>query len=270
MIAASRRGAFRRVAAMMLAALAAACATPPHDPAARAAFEQNNDPLEPMNRKILEANQFIDRILLRPVTKLYILVVPEGGRGAVHRALNNMTQPVVVINNVLQGSPRRAGIALGRFVANTTLGLGGLLDPAAKLGLQPQTGDFGQTLFTWGVPSGPYLITPLLGPSSPRDLLGMGADAYIDPFSFMATAEDLDQIQIIRFVLGGVDERAQVMDELDDLQKNSIDFYAQLRSLYQQHRAAELRHGKSQEPGASFYDIPAAAPGGAPATPAKP
>jgi len=77
-------------------------------------------------------------------------------------------------------------------------------------------------------------------------------------------------MQITRFVLGGIDQGAQVMDELDDLQKNSIDFYAQLRSLYQQHRAAELRHGKSQEPSASFYDVPAATPGGAPATPGGP
>src|SRR5439155_16544359 len=185
----------------------------------------------------------------------------------------NMKEPVVVINNVLQGEPGRAGISAGRFTVNTTLGLVGFLEIAAKWGLEKQTGDFGQTLFVWGLPEGPYLIVPVLGPSNPRDLLGMAADAHIDPFSYVASAKAVDQMQITRFVVGGIDERARAKDILDDLQKNSLDFYAQLRSLAQQHRAAELRRGAASEPGTNFYEdpskLPAESPGSAGPPPAN-
>ena len=267
-IAASPRGALCRAAGLMLAAMVAAvvagCAMPPSDAAERIAFEQNHDPLEPLNRQTLDLNLFIDRILLKPATQVYIAIVPEEGRDAVKRALDNMKEPVVVINNVLQGEIKRAGVSVGRFTVNTTLGLAGLLDIAAKMGLEKESGDFGQTMFVWGLPEGPYLILPLLGPSSPRDLIGMGADAYIDPFSFLATAKSVDQIQIARFVVDGIDQRARVMDVLDDLEKNSLDFYAQLRSLSQQKRAAELRHGAAPEPGSDFYQDPSKTPAAKP------
>jgi len=183
--------------------------------------------------------------------------VPEEGRDAMRRALDNMKEPVVMINNVLQGDLERAGITVERFVVNSTLGIGGLVDIAKHWQLEKQTGDFGQTLFVWGLDEGPYVMLPLLGPSNPRDAIGMGIDAYIDPFSYLASAKGLDEIQITRFVLGGIEDRARVIDVLDDLQKNSLDFYAQLRSLSQQKRAAELRHGAAPQPGAGFYDDPA-------------
>ncbi len=266
-IAASPRGIVCCAAGLLLAALLAGCATPPKDPAERAVFEQTNDPLEPLNRKILDANLLLDRILLKPATKVYIAIVPEQGRDALRRALDNMKEPVVVINNVLQGDPKGAGIAAGRFVVNTTAGLAGLFDVARKWGLDKQSGDFGQTLYVWGLPNGPYLVVPVLGPSSPRDLIGMGIDAYFDPFSYMATALDLDNVEIVRFVLGGIDERAQAIDVLDDLQKNSLDFYAQLRSLVQQRRAAELHHGAAPQPGPNFYEDPSKKPAGPAAPP---
>jgi len=263
-IAASPRGARLRAAGLFLAGLLACCATPPNDPVERAAFDQTNDPLEPLNRHTLDFNLFLDRILFKPVTKIYIAIVPEEGRDAVRRALRNMKEPVVLINNVLQGELERAGIAGGRFVVNSTFGIAGLMDVAAKLGLPKETGDFGQTLFVWGLPEGPYLVLPLLGPSNPRDAFGMGADAYIDPFSYLASAKGLDEIQIVRFVVEGIDQRAEAMDVLEDLQKNSLDFYAQLRSLAQQRRAAELRRGTAPEPGASFYEDPSKAPAATP------
>lgn len=268
--AASLRGAALRVVLLLLAAALAGCAAPGRDPATRAAFQQNGDPLEPTNRKIFEFNQFIDRILLKPVTKIYVALLPEPARDGVKHALANMKEPVILINNVLQARPRGAGIAAGRFIVNTTVGIAGFLDVAKNLGLQPQSGDFGQTLYAWGFPQGPYLMLPILGPSNPRDALGMLADNYIDPFSYAATVTDADDIQVIRFIIGGVDERSRVSQELDDLQKNSLDFYAALRSLTQQHRASELRHGAAApQPGAGFYDVPdktaaAPAPGGGP------
>jgi phospholipid-binding lipoprotein MlaA len=254
----------------LLAGLLAACATPPTDPTERAAFEQTNDPLEPLNRQTLDFNLFLDRILLKPVTKVYIAIVPEEGRDALRRALRNMKEPVVVINNVLQGELERAGIAVARFTVNSTLGIGGLVEVAEKMGLQKENGDFGQTLFVWGLPEGPYLVLPILGPSSPRDAVGMGIDNYIDPFAYLASVKDLDEIQITRFVLDGIDQRAQAMDVLDDLEKNSLDFYAQLRSLAQQRRAAELRHGTAPEPGKGFYEDPGKAGAKPASTPPPP
>jgi len=257
-IAAPSRGAICCAGGLLLAAMLGSCATPPSDPAERAAFEQNNDPLEPVNRQLLDANLFIDRILLKPATQVYTTVLPEAGRDAFKRVLDNMKEPVIVINNVLQAEPKNAAVAAGRFVLNTSFGVAGLADVAAKSGLEKQTGDFGQTLFVWGLPEGPYLILPLLGPSNPRDLIGMGIDAYIDPFSFAATRAQVDELQTTRFVLGGIDERARASDILDDLQKNSLDFYAQLRSLSQQHRAAELRRGAA--PVTDLYQDPDKAP----------
>jgi len=165
-IAASPRAAFRCAAGLLLAALAGGCATPPADPAERIVFEQTNDPLEPLNRRILDFNLFLDRILLKPVTKVYIAILPEEGRDAMRRALDNMKEPVVMINNVLQGDLERAGITVERFVVNSTLGIGGLVDIAKHWQLEKQTGDFGQTLFVWGLDEGPYVMLPL----PPRNL----------------------------------------------------------------------------------------------------
>lgn len=258
----------RAVAAVaLLAPLLAGCATPPKNPEARAAFEQTNDPLEPINRKILDANMVFDKLLFRPVAKIYVAILPEGGRDAVHRLLANLKEPVIVVNNVLEGRFKGAGVSVGRFAINSTAGLVGLFDVAKKWGLNEQPADFGQTLYVWGFPQGPYLVLPILGPSNPRDAIGMGVDAYMDPFDYLATKADLDEFQIGRFVLDGIDRRARVLDVLDDLEKNSLDFYAQLRSLSQQQRAAELHGGKTapapESP--SFYNDPGKA-----APPARP
>ncbi len=243
-------------AAMLIAPTLFGCATPPTDPAARAAFEQTNDPLEPANRKILEANMVLDTILFRPVAKVYVTILPDDARDAVKRALDNLKEPVVAINNVLEWRPESAGIGVGRFAINSTIGIVGLLDVAKKWGLERQPADFGQTLYVWGFKSGPYLMLPVFGPSNARDAIGMGVDAYIDPFDYLATKEHLDAIQITRYVLDGIDQRARVLDVLDDLQKNSLDFYAELRSLSQQQRATELNRGKAPETTPNFYTDP--------------
>jgi phospholipid-binding lipoprotein MlaA len=269
-ITACPRGALRCAVGLLLAAMLAACATPPSDPAERLVFEQTNDPLEPLNRYTLDFNLFLDRILLRPVTEIYIAIVPEEGRNALRRALRNMKEPVVAINNVLQGELERAGVSLGRFAVNTTMGLAGLVDVAVVLGLERETGDFGQTLFVWGLPEGPYLVLPVLGPSNPRDAIGMGADSYIDPFGYLASTKGLGNVQIARFLVDGIDQRAQVLDVLDALQRSSLDFYAQLRSLVQQRRAAELRRGAIQAPEPGFYDDPDGEPLPAASSPAPP
>ncbi|HEV2301015.1 MAG TPA: VacJ family lipoprotein [Stellaceae bacterium] len=255
---ARRRGAARGTlaAGLLLLSGLAGCATPPTDPAARAAFEQTNDPLEPLNRKIFAVNQIIDTILLKPLAEIYVTVFPQIGRDTLRHMLDNLKEPVVAINDTLQFEPKRTGVTVGRFIVNSTVGIGGVLDVASGWGLKKQTGDFGQTLYVWGATSSPYLVLPILGPSNPRDAIGMGIDAYIDPFAYFATVQDADELEIARFVLDGVDQRAQVLDQLDQLQKNSLDFYAQLRSLVQQKRAAELRRGAAPPTPENFYNVP--------------
>lgn len=254
---------------LFVAATLAGCATPPTDPAERAAFVQNNDPLEPLNRKVLDVNEFLDRILFRPAAKAYVFAVPEDGQAAIHHVLDNMKEPTLFFNHALQGEFKRAGITLGRFVVNSTVGLGGIVDVMAKNGIERQPADFGQTLFVWGFPSGPYLVLPILGPSNPRDAGGSLVDSYADPFTILANANGVTELTTARLVSGGIDSRAQVLDVLDDLQKNSVDFYAQLRSLSQQHRAAELTHGSTPDAAPSLYNDPASpAPAANPAPPA--
>lgn len=239
---------------LWLIAALASCATPPTDPADRAAFEQRNDPLEPLNRDVLDANQFLDRILLRPAAKVYVFTVPEDARAAIRHVLDNMKEPTLVFNNALQGEFGRAGISLGRFAINSTVGFGGIIDVATLSGIERQPADFGQTLFVWGLPSGPYIVLPILGPSNPRDALGMAVDSYADPFTILAAAHGVTELTTARLLANGVDQRARLLDLLDDLEKDSLDFYAQLRSLAQQRREAELHHDAA----------PAAAPPAAP------
>lgn len=248
-------GRFAAAASLLLAI--GACAGQPNPPAVTAV--DPSDPLETVNRGVLQANQVFDRILLKPLAVGYVAIVPEEGRDAVRRVLDNMKEPTVFFNNALQGEVGRAGITLGRLAVNTTLGFGGLVDVAKETGLPRQPADFGQTLYVWGVPSGPYLVLPLLGPSNPRDALGMGVDAYADPTSLLAKIDAIDEITIARFLADGIDQRARYLDVLDDLEKNSLDFYAQLKSLSQQRRAGELTRAAAPQTTPDLYQDPAAA-----------
>jgi phospholipid-binding lipoprotein MlaA len=222
-----------------------ACANPTVAARAPSDQEDTNDPLEPVNRAVFDFNMFLDRIMIKPLAQVYVTIVPAPGRHAVRHVIDNMNEPIVFANNVLQGEFARAHTTLARFLLNSTFGLGGIFDWATGEGLKAQSGDFGQTLFVWGVADGPYLILPLLGPSNPRDAVGFGVDSYADPVGYAFwNAGGLRWLDWTRFGLDGIDERAQNLDTLDDLQKNSLDFYAALRSLARQHRAVELRHGE--------------------------
>jgi phospholipid-binding lipoprotein MlaA len=231
---------------LMTATLAlGACATAPSEPAARAEFERTNDPLEPMNREIFDFNLFIDRIALKPIAQGYVFVVPEGGRNSIRHFLDNLGEPVVFANNLLQGEFKRAHDTFARFLMNSTFGIGGVFDLATRGGLEKQSGDFGQTLYSWGVDDGPYLVVPILGPSNPRDAVGKGVDAYADPWGHLASNYHYWYLSVVRGAVDGIDQRARNLDTFDELQRNAIDFYAELRSLFRQHRAAELRHGEA-------------------------
>jgi phospholipid-binding lipoprotein MlaA len=248
-----------------LAGVLCGCATRPADPAAQAAYDEANDPLEPMNRQVFRVNEAVDSALFKPAAETYRTVVPEIARTAVRNMLNNLGEPVIFANNLLQGEFRRAGVSFNRFLFNSTVGLAGMIDFAGDHGWARENGDFGQTLYSWGIDAGPYLMLPILGPSSPRDALGSAVDSYADPFRYILTnvdpdASTLESPNVARSTVDGVDKRAGTIDELDTVKKDAVDFYAELRSLYRQNRAQELRHGSPAPaaPATDLYSDPAA------------
>lgn len=231
-------------AAFGAALLTAGCATRPTDPAEAAAYDEANDPLEPMNRAIFEFNLALDRFVIRPVASVYRDVLPTEAQKSVTSFLSNMRAPVTFANDMLQGEVGRAGTTVGRFVINTLIGFGGAFDVAHELGLQNHEEDFGQTLAVWGAEEGPYLMLPLFGPSNPRDGVGMLVDIFLDPFTYIFKDNDAEWAGYVRMGLRGIDLRARHFDEFNELQRSSLDFYATLRSLYRQRRVDEINNGK--------------------------
>ena len=252
------------------------CASVPEDPAERAAYDEINDPLEPLNRGIFEFNYDVDKVILRPAAEVYRFLLPEEVRNRIGNVLNNLGEPVTFANNLLQGEVTKAGTTLGRFVVNSTAGVAGVFEVADDLDLREQSGDFGQTLNVWGVGEGPYLVLPLIGPSNPRDAIGYGVDAIMSPWSYIAAIDGRGTENRVTFsTLGAtfLDRRSSSMDELDNLEKGSIDFYAQMRSVYRQYRNKQLGIETANEKPVfdDLYNDPSMAPKAtAPAKDTKP
>ncbi|MFP6710267.1 MAG: VacJ family lipoprotein [Rhodospirillales bacterium] len=236
--------AFMRISILLFAVLTLAnCASAPSGNAeALAEHQKINDPGEPTNRFIFRFNQGLDAVIIKPVTSFY-RIFPEVLRTGVHNFLNNLKTPVVLINDILQGEAERAGDTVMRFLINTTVGVAGFRDQAADWGFEPHEEDFGQTLATWGVGEGPYIMLPLFGPSNPRDAIGKVVDFFLDPINWWAENSDNDWVPLTRTIIGGIDTRDQLWDVLDDLEKSSIDFYAAIRSLYRQRRNDDISNG---------------------------
>jgi phospholipid-binding lipoprotein MlaA len=222
----------------MFALTAAGCATGPNGPG------DQNDPYEAQNRQIFELNQSLDRNVALPIAKGYVAVVPEPARDGIHNFLVNLHVPVIFANDVLQGEASRAGETLGRFTVNSTLGVGGLIDVATKVGIPEHHSDFGETLAVYGVNEGPYLVLPMIGPSNPRDAAGYVVDTALDPSTWISWRSSTF-FKLGRGVLDLVDTRSRNIETLDELERSSVDLYATMRSLYRQHRQAEINHGKA-------------------------
>lgn len=230
---------------MALVMLVACASAPKNDPEAVAEFQKLNDPIEPFNRGIFGFNQAIDRGIIKPVTDAYREIAPEELRRGVHNFLNNLRTPVILANSVLQGEIKRAAVTLVRFLINSTIGIAGFSDQAAGMGFEYYNEDFGQTLGAWGIPEGPYVMLPVLGPSNPRDAVGLIVDFFLDPINYWATNTDRQYVTISRTAVQGIDTRDQLWDTLNDLERSSIDFYAAIRSLYRQRRTDEIKNGGS-------------------------
>lgn len=188
---------------------------------------------------MFEFNQAIDSIILKPAAELYVFVLPVEARHRIANILKNFGEPLNLVNNLAQGKFERAGSTLTRFAINSTIGVGGIFDAATDWGYERTPEDFGQTLASWGLGEGPFLMLPLLGPSNPRDAVGFGVDLVADPMGFLLT----DEAGLARSITSGVSQRAAYLDELESVESTSVDFYAAMRELYRQYRAMEIRDG---------------------------
>jgi len=227
--------------------LTAACADVPTDPDERAEYDALNDPIEPFNRQVFDMNMALDKALMKPVARFYADSVPDPARDKIHNFLANLSAPYIFANDILQGEPRLAADTLGRFMINSTFGLLGLFDVAAAGdGPKYHASDMGQTFGVWGAPEGPYLMLPFYGPSNPREVaakaVGYVADPTDDLLGFYSALAVYS-----RTGAGMLDDRARSIDQLNDVERNSIDFYASVRSLYRQKRAADVDARRSKD-----------------------
>jgi len=210
------------------------------------------DPLETPNRFIFSINRVVDIIALRPLAVMYRDLTPERAQTGVRNLLDNLGEPVTAINEIFQGEPSRAATTMARFLVNSTIGVAGLFDVATSFGLERTKEDFGKTIGLWaGVEpenGGFYLMLPGIGPSNARDGTGLMMDYLVDPFRILTfnLAVDWDYYQFARYGMNAVDYRSRTIFALDDLEKNSLDYYAALRSAYTQNRADQIRQKREK------------------------
>ena len=220
-----------------------------HVTLAQASGEETvNDPLESLNRGIFEFNEGLQDVLLRPIAKFYNANVNLTVRQGISNFLDNLSSPVIFANDLLQGEFERALTTFGRAFINTTIGIVGFADVASALGLERHDEDFGQTLAVYGMGEGFYLVLPIFGPSSPRDAIGkLVIDPYLDPLGLWLGNTDRQNIQYTLAGANGLDEYAGIVDELNQVKKTSVDYYAAVRSLYRQKRKTEINNGSILE-----------------------
>lgn len=233
----SRTRRFRIAHSIVVAALAgalAACAvTPP----------RHDDPLQHFNRKMFAFNRFADKVAIRPVAEAYVKVTGPKGRVLISNFFANLRTPITIVNEVLQGRPEPALQSTGRFLVNSTVGFLGFFDPASDMKLPPHPTDFGVTLAHWGVPEGPYLVLPLVGPTTLRDVWRLPVDSYFDPMGWYSREHDLKwHAQYLPSTAYLVTLRASALP-IDPMIDSSYDPYAFMRDAYRQHRLYQIYYG---------------------------
>ncbi len=222
----------QKILLALLVLCATGCATVP------AGKPDPRDPWEKFNRSMYVFNDSLDRAIAKPVAKGYKKVTPQIVRTGISNVITNLDQVSTIVNALLQGKVKQAGNDSARFLLNSTLGLGGLFDPASAAGLDLNDEDFGQTLGKWGVKSGPYLMLPLLGPSTVRDTFARIPDQYTYPVNYL---ED-DSTRILIRGVDFIDLRADLLD-LDAQIERSYDSYAFIRNAWLQRREFLVRDG---------------------------
>ncbi len=212
------------------------------------------DPLEPMNRAIFGFNSVVDKAVVTPIAKTYRTVTPKPARNGIRNFLHNLSSPVILVNDLLQGEWKRAGDTTARFVINTTVGVGGLVDVATHEGIEKHKEDFGQTMAVAGIKPGPYLVLPLLGPSNVRDALGRFPDHYFSPLAY-TRFEGKNTFNDSRRAAKVIDKRARALKTVKKLRRNAVDEYASVRDLYQQTRKEKIRNGTFEVEELPEFDI---------------
>ena len=248
-----------------------AAATAPVAPAARAGHTPG-DPLEGFNRAMFSVHQKVDRAVFRPVALGYRHVVPRPVRSGLRNFFHNLGEPLVFLNDLLQLKPGRAARTMTRFLINSTIGVGGLVDVAKQpnFGLPHHANGFGDTLGYYGVGPGPYIFLPLVGPTTLRDFIGGQGEGFVIPAA-VGNPFDRWEYQMPKAVVTGLDIRAESDDDLKALLDGAVDPYATLRSVYLQDRAGEIQglHSVRGRAGATTnpLDDPLSDPAGAKASP---
>ena len=233
--------------------LVAACATMPRD-----ASLPISDPNEATNRQVLAMNQRV----LGPLSEVVKTAIPGPVHDRLHDLDSNLKEPRIFVNNVLQLRMKAAAHTVSRFVINTTFGLGGLFDLAGRDGLGQESGDFGQTLFVWGMSDGSYVVLPYMGPATSRDAFGSIVDTVADPLGWFIGTQIVSTATHVAVSAGTMSlDAADRLGQLKQAEDASIDFYSFIRSGYYQTRRAELRGaiGSPQEiesPATSGLDDP--------------
>jgi phospholipid-binding lipoprotein MlaA len=205
----------------------------------------HGDPWHRMNRAFFSFNEGLDRWILEPVAKGWDFVLPDFAQTSLRNAFDNLQFPVQLVNNLLQAKPQHAGRDVARFLVNTTVGIGGLMDPASLIGLPSSNEDFGQTLGVWGVPKGPYLMLPVLGPSSVRDGFGLAVDTSMNVAGYF-----IPWYAGASLIAGNtINRRSLVIEELAAERRAALDFYEAVRSAFTQYREAVILDRGDADPG---------------------
>lgn len=207
------------------------------------------DPLEKLNRRVHRFNEAVDRRIAKPLANVYVKVAPRPVRLGVGNFFNNLGQPVSALNALLQGKPKQAGQALGRFLLNSTLGIGGVFDPATSANLPNKSEDFGQTLGVWGWKKSRYVELPLFGPRTIRDALGMAGDSPLSPIRSI----EEDKLRVFLQGLQLVDVRTQLL-AVDRMREGATDDYALVRDAWMQRRQYQIFGERKNEADESLPD----------------
>jgi len=219
-----------------LAVLATACAPPAARGWHHVEAKTDYDPLQPMNRKVFWFNDKVDTYVLEPVAKGWDAIAPKPVERSVSNFFTNLRSPIVVANDLLQGKLRNGTKDTVRFLINTTIGVAGFFDRATPLGLEQHVEDLGQTLGWWGLPPGPYLVIPIIGPSNPRDGVGLIGDSFANGLSWFVPWYVLLGVRGVELV----NTRAVLLDTIDQAKQSSFDYYVFVRNAYLQRRNALL------------------------------
>jgi phospholipid-binding lipoprotein MlaA len=211
--------------------------------------EKNPDPFEVVNRPIFKFNDVTDRYILRPVAKGYQFITPDPVETGVSNFFDNITYPITIINDFLQGKFKQGFADTGRFVVNTTIGLLGLFDPATPWGLKRHEEDFGQTFAKWGIPAGPYIVVPLFGPRTVRSGIGTVADTQVNPLVLYSNTSVRDKL----LILWAIESRAALIGP-DELVFEAFDPYLFVRDAYLQNRKFLINDGVTVETDQGFDD----------------